>query len=372
MSFLTKYNSYALPSEDLLCWHSFDSASDSGPNENDLSFVFGDSSLFSLGKGIFNGHNVKAGDINSDSFSVFIDFEKDPAGQPNIILSNNALSYGFFLGCTEGGRFFIYTNSAQGKTVKIFESINTSNRSILIFARSGNSFTLSSYDPVSHTLESESITLQPTLSLGSGSLKFGSNSSDSPSEFLSSKMTLYEMAVISGGLPSFVLIELCREIYISSGSPRSDFLFKSLSVFEKELGSHFDNIELNSGFDTGLNLPYSEILSGFSFFPVSLASNARFFRNGELEAPSSIFPSYVTFSGGSKEDSVVLDNFGSGVSVVETGISFTGTSAIECPKNKPSVYSPGRITSGFVTLDTNSPCFMEEISFPGDTTLVKI
>jgi hypothetical protein len=365
---------YGLSSADLSAWHIFNDAQDSGPNNHDISYVSG-SSLFASGRGAFNGHYIALAGVNADSISVIFDFQKINQTSPCLILSNNNNSgFGFFLGCTQNGDFFLYVNSSQGKIIRFFESVRTANRAILIFSRSGNYFSLSSYSPLTNSFESQTITIQEAVTLPSSDIKFGNNTAYSPPEFPNAAFNIYEMAVVSNGFPSFILLDLCKEIYTSASSPRNDFLFKFVSVKEKSDSLGLNVITNNTGADTSILLPYVEAVSGFSYFPETGLQAARFYRNGIREVPT-IFDSYVRFPAQSSLDMVTFDNFDLSVSVSGVGSTFSGHTNGLFPRDKAVLLispSSRRYSGNFVTLDSGNLCYSKNIVFPKKSNLITI
>jgi len=369
VSFLTKYTEFELPESNLLSWHLFRDYKDSGPLGNNLSFISGDISLFSEEKGSFSSHVVELKDLSPTSFTAFFDFKKKDSTAPTVFFSNNSSGLGFFLGCSQGGDFFLYISTPQGSFLRFFETIKVANRAILIFSRSEGLFSLSSFSPISGKIESESIIVKREFDLGSGNLRMGNNIIDSPKEFGNATFDLYQFALIDVGVPSFVVFDLCSETYGSTS--RNDFLYKFVSIENKVSPANVEPITGNSEVDTGIVLPYIETLKGFSFFPLVLNSNARFFKNGELFVPT-ISGSSISYAGANKLDTVILDNFTEGVSTATLGDPFYGEGFGIFPKNKASIFSPKRISEGFVVLDSNSSCYGKRITFKPKTSLINI
>lgn len=372
MSFLTKYREYELSDDNLILWYEFADETDSGPNGNDFSF-------FEQNSAFFEGASVKFDDdyvncaVTPSSFTVFLDFEKINPSAPGIILSNNDnAGNGFFLGYTENGDFFLYAVSGVETFLKFFD-LKTADRAILLFSRTGNSFSLSSYSPISENFQSGVIVVPDSFAFSEETIKLGNCSTYSPSNFETSNFRLYEFALLNIGLPSFVLYDLCDEIYTTSSAPRNDFLFNFVSVRDKASASKLTNIQLNTGEDTGLVLPFSPISSGFSLLGNTPESGARFFKNGVVATPG-IFSLYVTFSGQTSLDEVLFDNFGPSVVVGAHTNLVSGSSTGLFPQDKAVVSgSAGRInTDSFVTLCENNLCYNKYVVFDQNSNLIEI
>ena len=372
MSFLSKYTELGLPTDSLLAWHTFDSESDSSLSGNNLVFLTSDSGFFQSGAGVFDDHFLKIDGIEASSFVAILDFENQQSSNPKIIISNSDAGYGFFLGCSQNGDFFLFVNAYEGSSLRFYESIKTSNRAILIFSKINNSFSLSSYCPISDKIENESISVDP-VTFGGLSLKIGYEESFSQSFFKNSQFKLHELAVLEAGAPDFVLMDLCREIYSSSGSEKSDFLFKSVAVREKESQSRLEIIYNNKEYNTSLVLPYSELERGFSLYPNTLNDSPRFFRNGIREDPL-ISDGYAKFEIQNKSDIVVLDNFSNEVDITAAKIPFVGVATGEFPRNAASVYgsSNNRQHLDFCVLQPGNECYFKNIVFPSNPNLFKL
>ena len=391
-----------LDDADLLAFHEFYGPYDSGPNANHFVFLNGDESMFSGGRADFNNNYL--GFTNNDNiyysedledyvlteynvdfrpvFTIFFDFEKKTHGEPDIIFSNNLgasggsyLSPGFFLGCSQNGDFFLHIVSSTGTMTKFFNEIVTANRSILVFSRDGASFTLSSYSPISGNMQSQSIVSPADLYVPLSAIKLGNTLSDAPFHFKTCNFTLYKFAIVGVGLPDFIISSLCKEIYVSTNSPRNSFLFKFLSVADKTSKSRLESVSGNNELNTGIILQFSPIAGGFSVpNDINLMPNSRFFQNGKLSSPI-VSNNNIRFLNQEDSDVVVLDNFSTSVGLDLAFINFSGQVTGLFPVGRPCVYKADgdiRLTDSYYTLDSGNLCYNKKIVFEGNKTLTKI
>ncbi len=368
MSFLTKYQQYGLNDDNLLGWYLFSDLTDGGPNSNDLNDI-GSPISVSSPPAIFNGNVLELPCGDQTSFSAFIALNKLSNDEASVIISNYDSS-GYYFGYTSNFDFFVYAKEGGKSFIKFYKNIRPSNTCILVFSRNNNNFSLSSYSPLTNSLETESIYVPDEINLGSGTTKIGLGSLSSPFE-ATSKYSIYELSFINVSVPNFVLTGLCNELFESSSFSDEQFKFSYTSVKDKSSSFYFQQAVGNTDKNTGILLAFSPIVSGFPLLKNDANPSGTFYRNNSTSVPS-VFSNYVQFTGQSENDVVVWDNFASGLYTGSLTL-FSGSIYAKAIRDKPIIFkNTTRQTKNFVSLDSGNLCYGKNIIFENKSNLTII
>lgn len=382
MSFLTKYREYFLDDADLIGWYRFPSSSadldDSGPNANNMTGITGSTSSGSNGLSYNNGMTsvqVPA----PESFTAIFCLERTLNANPTVFFSNSSYPVtnssqeqrGFFFGLTRNGHYFLNVSSVSGSFFKVFKTLPPSDKCIFAIQREANLFTVSVYSPISGDFSSEAVSVPTQIGLGSWDLKLGAFSHSLSAVFGPAYFLIRECAIFLNGVPSFVLKDFCNEFFLTTGSVRTKFLDNYISVKKKGVLSQLRQVSFNTGKDTGISLPYSEISEGFSLLENIPDVNRGYYRNGIAVSPVSE-DLFVAFSGQSPSDIVIMDNFPSGVTSGSL-TTFYGQSNGLFPHNKPTIFQSGlRVNTDYATVGGLSLLSGKVFNFPENPNLIEI